>query len=283
MRGTKRRRRLRGGSEMKKPDPFCQCYNFQTGKACNKMAIEKSLFCQDHQSCPASPTSGCEPHFGGEDYNQDRAVTKSHNCYSYASNVIDSKLVELCRQKGMNSSCRQNFHQPGALNGDRFALNATERRSCPIVEKLMLSDIPNAQKTDFISKCPTGTSKIALVVDPGEDYHFYRQDNNGMWSHKDGSNKAKRYDALKRDIFNPQLASRDYRWQGSDLNYTDFCGFYCVPRDHKIVLGQGGASPAVGAGTRRRQQKRRQQGGQPGTSWKDHQFHRRQTRRRHRK
>jgi hypothetical protein len=84
-------------------------------------------------------------------------------------------------------------------------------------------------------------SKIALVVDKGEDYHFYRQDKDGMWSHKDGSNKVKRYDALKQPIANPELASRDYRWQGSDLNYEDFCGFYCVPRDPNIRLGQGGA------------------------------------------
>ena len=84
-------------------------------------------------------------------------------------------------------------------------------------------------------------SKIALVVDPGEDYHYYRQDSDGLWSHKDGSNKVKRYDAFRKNIANPKLASRDYRNQGSDLNYEDFCGFYCVPRYDEIHLGQGGS------------------------------------------
>jgi hypothetical protein len=188
-------------------------------------------------------------------------------------NVIDPKLVTLCK-KSNGSSCRQNFHQPGALNGDRFALNRTERRTCPVVEKLQKADVPGIQKTDFYSKCPAGKSKIALVVDPGEDYHYYRQDADGLWSHTDGSNKVKRYDALKRPIFNPETAARDYRWQNSDLNYEDFCGFYCVPRDAEVHLGRGGASSAglgwkagktlrqraqaAGARARRRQSRRRQ-------------------------
>jgi hypothetical protein len=163
-------------------------------------------------------------------------------------NVFDQNLIRLCEAKG---NCRQRFHQPGAKSGDRFALNKVERRTCKVVERLQKSDIPGIQKTTFHNRCPRGSSKIALVVHEGEDYHYYRQDADGMWSHKDGSNKVKRFDALKRPIFNPEYASRDFRWQGSDLNYEDFCGFYCVPRDQVLMLGQGGASSA-------------------GQSWKSH-------------
>lgn len=242
-----RKNRKRGGAAAKpapvKPKDICQCINSVTQKGCQQEALNGSIFCEEHQGCPGSPRSGYEPKYEPERYNGDNTVYKSHNCYSYSMNVIDPKLVTLCK-KANGSSCRQNFHQPGALNGDRFALNRTERRTCPVVEKLQKADVPGIEKSDFYSKCPAGKSKIALVVDPGEDYHYYRQDADGMWSHKDGSNKVKRFDALKRPIFNPETAARDYRWQNSDLNYEDFCGFYCVPRDADVHLGRGGASSA---------------------------------------
>ncbi len=214
------------------PLPKCQC-----SAECNNIPLDGSLFCEEHQQCTGSPLSGYEPDYNPELYNNDQSKYKSHNCYAYSMNVLDSKLVRLCKEKG---NCRQRFHQPGAVNGDRYTLNSAERRSCGVVERLMKADVPDIEKTTFEERCPAGKSKIALVVDPGEDYHFYRQDSDGMWSHKDGSNKVKRYDGLKRPIFNPQKISRDYRWQGSDLNYEDFCGFYCVPRDHDVHLEQGG-------------------------------------------
>ena len=224
---------------VKKPRAACQCYDEQTGKGCTRVPLEGSLFCAQHQNCPGSPLSGSEPIRDVELYNKP-AVRRCHNCYSYAMHVYDPKGVELCKKYG---NCRNFFHQPGAKTGHRNELNREERRSCPIVEKLMMGDIPEVTKTTYDAKCPTGMSKVAAVVDKGVDYHWYRQDRDGFWSHKDGSNKVKTFDALKRPIFNPDLASRDYRWQGSDLNYEDFCGFYCVPRDHPVVLGRGANVP----------------------------------------
>ncbi len=237
-----RKRKYVGGKmpSVQKPKEVCQCINANSGNGCTNSPLQDSLFCSEHQGCPGSPRSGYEPNFDPNRYNDDIAIYRSHNCYSYSMNVLDPKLVEMCKKNNGNG-CRQHFHQPGALNGDRFALNRTERRTCPVVERLQKADVPEIERSDFYAKCPAGKSKIALVVDPGEDYHYYRQDADGMWSHKDGSNKVKRFDALKRPIFNPKLAARDYRWQESDLNYEDFCGFYCVPRDHAVNLGQGGA------------------------------------------
>lgn len=228
-----------GAAIVARPPALCQCIDHTTGKGCTKEAVDGTLFCQEHQGCPGSPRSGYEPAFLPERYNGDPAVYRSHNCYAYSMNVLDPKLVRMCRRKNGNG-CRKSFHQPGALNGDRFALNSAERRSCEVVERLQKADVPGIERSDFYSTCPVGKSKIALVVDPGEDYHYYRQDADGMWSHKDGSNKVKRFDALKNPIFNPATAARDYRWQNSDLNYEDFCGFYCVPRDQEVRLGQGG-------------------------------------------
>ncbi len=246
---TLRKSKLKGGAaketkdtaKMKKPIPLCQCTNAGTGKGCTKAANGNSLFCAEHQNCPKPPLSGYEPKYDPQRWNQDPAVTKSHNCYNYYANYINPNSVEECRKKGLKG-CRTLFAQPGGLHGDRNALNAEKRRVCPVLEQLMMKDIPGLTKTSFYEKCPAGTSKGAMVNDEFVDFHFVVQDDDGMWSHKDGSNKAKRFDALGRPIFNPELAARNYNWQGSDLNYDRFCGFYCVPRDHEVVLGQGGFS-----------------------------------------
>ena len=224
-----------------KPKNICQCMDENTRNGCTRVALNESLYCENHQNCALGTTNGFEKQYCPGCYNNDPSIYKSHNCYSYAMGVIDKKLVEKCRKTTQKNTCRKSFHQPGALNGDRYTLNAQDRRTCPVVEKLMLSDVPEIRKSSFDQKCPPAMSKIALVVDPGEDYHYYTQDADGYWSHKDGSNKVKRYDALKRPIANPQYAARDYRWQNSDLNYEDFCGFYCVPRREEVHLGQGGA------------------------------------------
>jgi len=253
VRKTVKRRKQHGGETVKKPNATCQCMEANTNTPCKRIALFGSLFCKTHAGCPASPRSGYEPPYEPHTWNQDEAIYKSMNCYAYAFDFRDPKLVGKCRQNN-NQDCRQFFPQPGALNGNRDALNASERRNCAVVEHLMKLDVPEIKKTDFHSKCPPGHSKIALVVDPGEDYHFYRQDPDGYWSHKDGSNKVKNFDSLRRRIFNPAGAIRDMRWQGSDLNYSDFCGFYCVPRNHPILLGQGGDRLAAFGRKAQRQQ-----------------------------
>jgi hypothetical protein len=226
-------RKVRKGGAAPPPSAICQCYAAPQ-QPCSHVAEKGSLFCPYHKTCTGSPLSGSEPKYSPGVYNGDESIYKSHNCYSYGMNVLDKYLIQLCKKYG---NCRRFFHQPGAKSGRRNYLNRQTRLSCPTVELLQHMDTPEIQKTDFETRCPRGMSKIALVVHPGEDFHYYRQDSNGMWSHKDGSNKVKNWDALKRRIFSPETSSRDYRWQGSDLNYRDFCGFYCVPRNHPLVLG----------------------------------------------
>jgi len=42
------------------------------------------------------------------------------------------------------------------------------------------------QSVDENQKCENGSFKVALVIDPGIDYHWYRQNSDGTWSHKPG-------------------------------------------------------------------------------------------------
>jgi hypothetical protein len=61
---------------------------------------------------------------------------------------------------------------------------------------------------------------IALVIDPGTDYHWYRKDKNGKWTHKPGGTAATNLDNSGNPITDPETANRG--------GYTDFCGYFCI-------------------------------------------------------
>jgi hypothetical protein len=63
---------------------------------------------------------------------------------------------------------------------------------------------------------------MACIPD-GSDYHFYRQDASGLWSHKNGGNVARNTDESGNLIRDPEKADRG--------RYNVFCGFYTLPND----------------------------------------------------
>jgi hypothetical protein len=117
-------------------------------------------------------------------------------------------------------------------------------KRCPDLMARLMGDIKGIQiGVPFEKACPKGMRKIATVVDPKEDYHFYRQDQSGKWSHKPGGQPVTDKDASGRPIFDPALAYRITK--DANLNYREFCGYQCVPvmKHGKRVtfrLGRGG-------------------------------------------
>src|SRR5205085_1582186 len=89
--------------------------------------------------------------------------------------------------------------------------------SCPGVQPSAVSD--------GLVACPNFTAPlaagkgwyVALVIWPGRDYHWYRQDKVGCWSHKPGRTPAINTDNSGHAITNPQTCDRG--------NYTAFCTF----------------------------------------------------------
>lgn len=241
-----------GGKKTKKL--LCQCPVGDKEEPCKKQPVENSLFCKEHQDCKKPPINGFEPKYIPDVLNKMKSYVDTHNCLSYAlrGNKVNKELMAQCKDV---SECDANFEQPGAASGQRKAMRKESLRTCPIVEKLTKSDLSgDFVPTTFYDQCPKGMSKVALVVDKGTDYHWYRQNPDGTYSHKDGSNPVKNYDANKRKIFNPKAASRDY---GKNLNYEDFCGYYCVTRTKSVRLKQGGKRKHKGGATRKRRQTRK--------------------------
>ena len=72
-----------------------------------------------------------------------------------------------------------------------------------------------------------------MVTDPGNTFHFYRQNPDGTWSHKPGTLPITKLDADDLPIYTPYTSNRDYTTPGDDdpINYTEFCGYYCIPKN----------------------------------------------------
>ncbi len=126
----------------------------------------------------------------------------SNNCYSYARNRPDSHLA------------------PPGLRTDR------ELDSSIIAAALKdgMSKVPQN------GECPACTHKVlALAEEKGRDFHWARQDANGMWSHKLDDAPVDTTDASDNSIRNPLKANWRYgdRYSGF-YNYKP-CGFLCTP------------------------------------------------------
>ncbi len=235
----------------------CQC----CGATSPQFPDTESPFCVGcarRKRCPAqSPLSGYEPIYMPSVYNKKRYVQHNHNCFAYAFDIMDVPSHEECNGAD-KEDCKVPFHQPGKYSGqgDFHA----EKRCFDLFTRLK-ADMPAieiaraGQPIKFTDKCPKGYSKIALVVDPKQDYHFYRQDSNGFWSHKPGATAVTNKDTSGRLIYNPELANRDARKTADEkdgLNYNVFCGFMCVPRVVPNRAKRGGGKRSVSKLNRRK-------------------------------
>lgn len=173
-----------------------------------------------------SPLSGGEPNYEPDLWNDNNDIQYSHNCYSYFLNDINQNLKCLCK----NGECKYINPQPGHYTRDIKV--KLENTTCNIIEARVFEDNPQIFKINFDEKCPPDFYKGALTVDPKYQYHFYRQDSNGYWSHKDGGLPATNKDASENLIYDPKEADKNYPKKKKPVNYSEFCNYYCVPNNN---------------------------------------------------
>ncbi len=152
------------------------------------------------------------PRYEPQRWNNPR-VRPRNNCYNYGTNRLTST-----------------YAQPGRYSGRPLA--AMGRMTCAKVRRAVMSDrlIPFGYRRraegdeqplprDLIAKARTVQGHLAAVaVAPGHDYHWFRLDNNGWWSHKPGSSPA-------TDRHKGRKISDPRQWK----TYPQFCGFFFVP------------------------------------------------------
>jgi hypothetical protein len=155
---------------------------------------------------PAPPTQlRCSPVFEPGYWNDgtdptklanQRSVQKNDNCYNYATDIPN-----------------RTFAQPGQASGHPIAslADCTDAIAGATSDGLTPAAAPS---------CVGCCHPVALVVWPNRDYHWYRLDSSGMWSHKPGSTPATDRDNAGNPINDPRTADRGM--------YTQFCGFFCM-------------------------------------------------------
>lgn len=152
------------------------------------------------------------PIYEPEKWNNNKYIRKSHNCYAYALDKIDLRMAKKCKnilKSGKTWKCPR--IQPAGYPDNKSI------KTCKTMEKRLMSD--SIKKAGLV--VPKGYYKIALTCKYDKtDYHFYRQDDNGLWSHKNSWRKATNKDARGRLIKDPRTCDRGA--------FTIFCGYYIV-------------------------------------------------------
>ncbi|HBL83301.1 MAG: hypothetical protein A2Y17_10205 [Clostridiales bacterium GWF2_38_85] len=145
------------------------------------------------------------------------------NCYTYALNMWLNPLT--------NQRFRPNGQNPGEMAGSPITLsdlvNASTAKAA--ITEAVKDDCVywGGSRNDFYettetAMVPEGYYKVALVLYPGHDYHWYRHvsDLSGRWAHKMSIDPASEYDNGGSLIYFPQSANRG--------NYTEFLGYFAI-------------------------------------------------------
>jgi len=161
-------------------------------------------------------------------------IKESHNCYSYFLNKIDKKNVRDCekiKSIGKHISCWR--PQPGAAAGKPDMKNSKRRNqyTCKNIVKRTLADNRKVYRTTKNNKCKKHYYKGALFIDPGIDYHYYREDKPGKWSHKQGQHTPSNVDAKGKAIKDVEKASKRYKSRAKNNIYDKLCSYFCIPRN----------------------------------------------------
>ena len=135
----------------------------------------------------------------------DSAHILRNNCYAYASNQRTDT-----------------FPQPGRASGtilDATNMNCADVKAASILDGMHeVNDcFPDTEKPRHL---------VALVIWPGEDYHWYRK-HPSFWGHKPGETPARNTDDSAAVITNPATCDRG--------GYTDFCGFFLLPKSQRVA------------------------------------------------
>jgi hypothetical protein len=130
---------------------------------------------------------------------QGSGTSENNNCYNYANNRITNTIA-----------------QPGRASGHLF----TQNHNCTDPGSVLAAAISDGLVASPNFSAPLAANQgwyVALVLWPGTDFHWYRQDSNGCWSGKPGDGDVTNADNAHNHISDPKTADRG--------SYTVFCSY----------------------------------------------------------
>lgn len=161
------------------------------------------------------PLGGSEPSFKSINW-VDAKKIENNNCYAYAINSIRSSRIH----KSVPGMKSRRYKKIDQINGDYL--------KCEILMKEIIRDLGDKCKVlkNPYEKPPVDTYKAIMVMSPEIDFHFYRQDDDGTFSHKRGwAYNPTKLDADGKIIYDPLKCNRNY----GSLNYSKVCYAFSVP------------------------------------------------------
>jgi hypothetical protein len=144
----------------------------------------------------------CVPVYNPGKWNDNSDVQDDNNCYNYACDTRTNT-----------------YAQPGRAHG--ISLNLYDPK-CPDVTAAAIADGLVSNDCDKGCGRDRCQHQVALAIRPGRDFHWYRKDKSGTWSHKPGQLQATNLDYSGNVITDPRTADRGF--------YTVFCGCFCVDK-----------------------------------------------------
>ncbi len=144
------------------------------------------------------------------------------NCYAYALNLRVNPRTD----KNFGNGITADFGLPvGMICAGVLKENQISRGNTLALVRYDVEELGwTMESATLDTPVPEGKWKIAIAIAPGQQYHFYRQDLDGTWSHKPGHNQATQLDASGNIITNPETADRKYK----GVNYNVFCGYFII-------------------------------------------------------
>ncbi|KAL0489681.1 hypothetical protein AKO1_009119 [Acrasis kona] len=139
--------------------------------------------------------------YSPDTWNLNLKALLNNNCYNYGTDVRTDT-----------------FAQPGRGSGRMWSGSM----NCTMLLDVCTRDglIPLKSKQCPVEEQPKIGHYVSLVIWSGVDYHWYRKDAGGYWSHKPGIGNVTDIDASHNKILNPDKA---------DITpYKEICGYFIV-------------------------------------------------------
>lgn len=191
--------------------------------------------------------SGYEWEYGADDRWENR--DHSYNCYNYALNTMFTVGYEPLQPGRISNWCGfENDYSE--VHGTNWYYDLNKIRNYLFCDLAVASDLGLIDFFDFtddggiladrFEACAEGFYKVMLALDTSstlKDYHWYRQNSDGTWSHKPASGAVRNYDYDGNPIIDPEYCNKKscedsgFEWLGYDyeFNYSDGCAFFSVP------------------------------------------------------
>lgn len=161
--------------------------------------------------------------YEAEKWNDDYDILDSTNCYIYALNIPKNPETEEKWDKWTSV-------QPGNLGGNKLDPETWQVKYDPEFINFFLNNVNNDLRELQLQIIPSTFEeiieeeevwKIALAFN-SLDYHWYRQNDDGTWSHKLGRNFVSNIDSDYNVINNPEICNRG--------SYNKFVGFFMIKK-----------------------------------------------------